>query len=243
MKTRIFPALIVPVVLLACAPRVPDSGAGVGFQDYNSYIRGAQTTAVAPATVSTPAPVAAPGGFDVAAVSAALDGNTGSGATSVPGPLPPVSSDNRPRGNAPAGIQEQTGELVHSNPRISDENDFDAVASRESIESDADRIARNRSQYVVVQPRDLPQRPGDTGPNIVAFALATTHDPGTQMYSRSGLGRKDPNVACAKYASPDLAQQDFMARGGPERDRQGLDPDGDGFACGWDPRPFRAALQ
>ena len=35
----------IPVVLLltcgltACAPRVPDSGAGVGFTDYNSYLR------------------------------------------------------------------------------------------------------------------------------------------------------------------------------------------------------------
>ena len=38
---------------------------------------------------------------------------------------------------------------------------------------------------------------------------------------------------------PDQAQQDFLAKGGPERDRMGVDPDGDGFACAWDPRPFR----
>mgnify|MGYP000454045377 CR=1 FL=1 len=46
---------------------------------------------------------------------------------------------------------------------------------------------------------------------------------------------------CAKYASADLAQEDFLQRGGPERDRKGLDPDGDGYACNWDPTPFRAA--
>ena len=28
-----------------------------------------------------------------------------------------------------------------------------------------------------------------------------------------------------------------------ERDRMGLDPDGDGFACAWDPAPFRLARQ
>ncbi|NDH39999.1 MAG: hypothetical protein EBY45_06195 [Gammaproteobacteria bacterium] len=28
----------------------------------------------------------------------------------------------------------------------------------------------------------------------------------------------------------------------PERDPMGLDPDGDGFACGWDPEPFRLAF-
>ncbi|MGL4319612.1 MAG: hypothetical protein ACRCS3_02000, partial [Paracoccaceae bacterium] len=103
----------------------------------------------------------------------------------------------------------------------------------------AERIARNRSQYEVIQPTDLPQRPADTGPNIVAFALATTHGVGQPQYRRSGFG-SNPERACAKFASPDLAQQAFLERGGPNRDRLGVDPDGDGFACSWDPRPFRA---
>jgi hypothetical protein len=63
------------------------------------------------------------------------------------------------------------------------------------------------------------------------------------MYKRSGLGIRDVNASCAKYASSDQAQQDFLAKGGPDRDRMGVDPDGDGFACSWDPRPFRTALQ
>ena len=96
---------------------------------------------------------------------------------------------------------------------------------------------------MTVQPQDLPQRPGDTGPNIVEFALATNHAPGVQLYKRGGLGIRDQNAACAKYASPDQAQQEFLSKGGPERDRMGVDPDGDGFACSWDPRPFRTALQ
>ena len=86
-------------------------------------------------------------------------------------------------------------------------------------------------------------RPGELGPNIVDYALRTTNDPGTQLYSRSGLGKRDPMTACARFASPDLAQQEFLAKGGPEKDKLGLDPDGDGFACSWDPRPFRTALQ
>jgi hypothetical protein len=32
-----------------------------------------------------------------------------------------------------------------------------------------------------------------------------------------------------------------LARGGPDKDPRGLDPDGDGFACGWDPAPFLLA--
>jgi hypothetical protein len=146
---------------------------------------------------------------------------------------------NRPRGNAPMTIQEESGEMVHNNVGISDEQDFTAVSSRETIESDKERIARNRAQYTVIQPTDLPQRAGDTGPNIVEYALATTHNPGTQLYSRSSLRLSNPAKVCARYGSSDKAQQAFLESGGPERDRRGLDPDGDGFACDWDPRPFR----
>ncbi len=193
----------------------------------------------------------APAGFDPSAASAAIDRATGTApAATAPldgtAPDPAPASGARPRSAAPAGIKVESGEVAGSggsHTGISDEQDFAAVSSRETIESDAERIARNRAQYVVVQPKDLPVRPGDTGPNIVEFALATTHAPGVQMYERRSLVKKDVNVACAKFASPDLAQAEFLAKGGPDRDRMGLDPDGDGFACGWDPRPFRTALQ
>jgi hypothetical protein len=195
-----------------------------------------------------PPPGAPTAGFDPAAAAAAIDRADG---TSLPPAVDPyaapldtgaiVSGADRPRGGAPAGIQEESGEVA-SHTGISDEQDFEAVSARETIESDAERIARNRSEYVVVQPKDLPARPGDTGPNIVEFALATTHAPGVQMYKRGGI-KRDSSGPCGKYASPDLAQQDFLGKGGPERDRMGVDPDGDGFACSWDPRPFRTALQ
>ena len=35
----------------------------------------------------------------------------------------------------------------------------------------------------------------------------------------------------------------FLEAGGPKRDRKALDPDGDGYACGWDPAPYRRAVQ
>jgi hypothetical protein len=240
-------ATFAALLLAACSPSYTDSGAGVGFQDYNSYIRGA-----APAPAGAPVTVPPPGGaFDPAAASAAIDRAQGvAPVATLPPTTPtptvvPVATDSsgRPRGGAPAGIKEESGEVAHNNTAISDEQDFSAVSARETIESDAERIARNRAEYVVVQPKDLPQRPGDTGPNIVEFALATKHAPGVQMYKRSGLGIRDANAACGKFASPDKAQQEFLGKGGPERDRMGVDPDGDGFACSWDPRPFRTALQ
>lgn len=144
------------------------------------------------------------------------------------------------------GIKQESGEVqtpVGGHAGISDEQDFNAVSSRETIESDKQRIAQNRAQYVVVQPKDLPVRPGELGPNIVDYALKTTNNPGTQLYTRGGFGKRDPMIVCAKYGSSDKAQQEFLAKGGPEKDRLGVDPDGDGFACSWDPRPFRTALQ
>jgi hypothetical protein len=236
-------AVVAALLMAACTPTTTQTGEGVGFQDYNSYVRGA-----APSPAGGPVTVPPPGGaFDPAAAAAAIDRAQGvapvASAAVTPTPLPATAEADRPRGGAPAGIKDESGEVVHNNTGISDEQDFNAVSARETIESDAERIARNRAEYVVVQPGALPTRPGDTGPNIVEFALATTHAPGVQMYKRSGLSVRNVDSACAKYPSPDQAQQDFLAKGGPDRDRMGVDPDGDGFACAWDPRPFRTALQ
>lgn len=228
--------LVSALGLAACTAPVPDSGAG--FSDYGSYMN---QRAADPA----PAPVAPSGGFSTAGAAAAIDRASGTGAP-VPLPAPAADpnsgliSDTRPRGNAPAGIQEDMGEVQARG--ISDEQDFDAVTARRSIEGDKAQIERNRAQYTVDQPTALPERTGDTGPNLVQYALNTSNLPGQSVYSRSSLSFANPDRACARYASPDLAQQDFLASGGPERDRKGLDPDGDGFVCGWDPRPFRAAL-
>ena len=240
--------MLLPLALLACAPPVPDSAAGVGPQDYNSYLREREIAA------SRPQPIVPPG-FSTDVVGAAIDRAEGgtaaispfSGASTGPStgavigaaPIGSTNSSIRPRGNAPAVIREESGELIHAQkPGISDEQDFQAVAQRETIESDRARIERNRSQYQVIQPGALPTRPGATGPNIVDYALATNHPVGAQLYRRSALGGNN-GARCAGYASPDLAQEAFLARGGPERDRLGLDPDGDGYACGWDPSPFR----
>jgi hypothetical protein len=237
-----FCAIVSALVMAGCTPTTSDTGPGVGFTDYNSYIRGAVPS---PGASAGPVTVVPPGGgFDPASAAAAIDRADG---RIVPPPVDPAvvatDSSTRARGGAPAGIKEESGELVHNNTGISDEQDFGAVSARETIESDAERIAKNRSEYVVVQPEELPQRPGDTGPNIVDFALSTTHAPGVQVYKRSGVALRSANAACGKFASPDKAQQEFLAKGGPERDRMGVDPDGDGFACAWDPRPFRTALQ
>ena len=133
------------------------------------------------------------------------------------------------------------GAPVPNNPALSDEQDFSAVTARETIESDRERLAELRQHYEVIAPTALPDRAPSTGPNIVEYALNTTNRVGESIYRRSALKLKSSQRACARYASPDLAQLAFLAAGGPKRDRKNLDPDGDGFACAWDPAPFRLA--
>ncbi len=233
------PVLILAALgLAACSYDVPESGAGVGFNAYNSY--------------SAPAPVAPVTGFSPSSAAAAIAAAEGRSAAPVPVVVPQVQAQpqtqlqglpaTRPRGDAPAGIEQTSSEMSYVKEGVSDEQDFAAVAARETIESDKARIATNRAKYQVDQPGALPQRAGDSGPNIVEFAISTTHPVGTQMYSRSALRLTRPAAACAKFTSPDLAQEAFLASGGPTKDRKGLDPDGDGFACAWNPLPFRSAL-
>jgi hypothetical protein len=234
-KSTPFVILVAMLGLAGCAPPVPESGAGVGFTDYNGY----------PAQSVEPAP---PVGFDPAAAAAAIDRSQGVSAplNAIPVPLAPsqVAVDpSRTRGDAPSGIKAEGGEMGYVVAGVSDEQDFNAVSARETIESDKARIERNRATYTIDQPTALPERRGDVGPNIVEYALATSHPIGTQMFRRSSILLANPQKACAKFASPDLAQEAFLAAGGPDRDRKTLDPDGDGYACFWDPAPFRAALQ
>lgn len=208
--------IIAAATLAACSPEVPNSAAGVGFGDYDDYQsqREAELAGAAAQPVTVQPPVA----------------TTQTAAT-------------QPADNTPV-VPTQPAQVVvnTSNPSISDEQDFGAVASRESIESDAARLAAQREQYQVVQPTAVPTRSGSGGPNIVEFALATTNLPGQEIYSRNRLRLSDYNRNCVRYASGDKAQEAFLKAGGPEKDKLNLDPDGDGFACEWDPTPFRNAL-
>jgi hypothetical protein len=220
-------AVIVMVLLQACSPPVPASNAGPGFNNAADFAmdrarRDAVLAASGSTTFAAPAPVQT-GAIDLAAA--------GIGQTA---PIGAPLSAMTPTVAAPAPAS--------NNGAISDEQDFDAVANRESIASDAQRRATQAAAREQIQPTALPTRPANTGPNIVEYALSAPNRMGQEWYSRSIFatqGRVQRN--CVKFASPDAAQRDFLANGGPDRDRKGIDPDGDGFACGWDPAPFLLA--
>lgn len=96
-----------------------------------------------------------------------------------------------------------------------------------------------RSQLVVVQPGGtVPRDPG--GVNVALYAKQSTNALGQSVYARSIGARMTSAGSCSRYRDPDSAQRAFLAAGGPQSDRLGLDPDGDGFACSFDPAIYRA---
>lgn len=237
MRRLILPLLLVsPLALAACGPSVPDSGAGVGFSDYSTY------EAQREAALNGGGPVVLPGAQPI----------VGGGVTSQPvggviGATPPVP--------APAAGGFSTERLGAAIDRASGQSAAVPVTpvpqpGAPAFGAPMATIAGTAAPAAVapvtpVAPAASAVQPtrSSSGPNIVEYAIRTTNAVGTPIYSRSSLLLRDPQKACAAFASADLAQTAFLEAGGPDRDRKGLDPDGDGFACSWDPSPFRRAVQ
>lgn len=226
-------------VLAACQPAIPDSGAGVGFDRVDAerqaqLNRDAQLAGDAPAEPALTAPASVSEQSLGSVAESALDASAAEAAAAQNSGVTPVEAS--PSNPPPQAVTNSAG--------FSAEQDFDAVSNRRSIEDDAERLAAARAQYVVIQPGDLPTRPGTNVPNIVEYALRTNNPVGARVYSRSGFNQRNRNLRnCSEFASDDFAQEEFLMLGGPQRDRKALDPDGDGYACSWDPTPIRRALQ
>ncbi|CUH64133.1 hypothetical protein TG4357_01098 [Thalassovita gelatinovora] len=227
--------------LAACDASIPDSNPGVGFDSYADQRQKQAARDVALAGQGQP--LAAP-----MAVSEEQLGYTSTNSATSYGTEETEAERLAAATAAALNSGEQPIDATPLNPApqvalgpsgISTENDFEDVSTLRSIESDAQKIEQNRAQYEVVQPTDLPTRPGNTGPNIVNYALSTTNPVGQQMYSRFAASEGRAKRNCAKYMSPDQAQAAFLQKGGPQKDRLGVDPDGDGYACSWNPAPFR----
>ncbi len=252
------------LLLAGCQPPIPDSRVGgVGFESYADYqarrFAEAQARIEAPAqvvqapvqnpVVPFPAPVTtgtgAPNATELA--QAGIGSAPLAGGAAQPAPLPaniPPANAQVAEGTAyyPPEAGADPAALV-ANTGISDEQDFSAVASRETIESDKARIAQSRAQYQQVQPTELPERTDASSGSVdlVQYALRAPNRIGEAVYPRSKVALSNSQKACARYDTPEAAQQAFLKAGGPKRDPKNLDPDGDGFACYWDPTPFQKA--
>ncbi len=134
----------------------------------------------------------------------------------------------------------KTNTPAKANGEISNSQDFQVVKANETIASDAAKLEELKSNYEIVQPGAAPKRGSDL--NLAKYALAQSNPVGNKIYTRFPLGGKRAKRKCAAYGSNDEAQTEFLKSGGPQKDRRGIDPDGDGYACGWSPDVYRALL-
>ncbi len=255
MKAIVF-VVSAGLVLSACSNQTSNSDRGVGFSDYSQYeLERARREAALTASInsntsavqSTPVVQGTAATNQTQVISSDELASIGIGTNQSSGVVPQTATGALQNTSVDSGLTQgldatptNAAPALANNTGISDEQDFDAVANRESIESDAQRRAAQAAARQEIAPTAVPERPADTGPNIVEYAINAPNNKGQEWYSRSllsGEGRFQRN--CARYGNADDAQRDFLSRGGPERDRLGIDPDGDGFACGWDPAPFR----
>ena len=263
MSIRMLLPVMSVAMLAACQPPVPNDGAGaVGFQNYSEYQaeREAQLAAERNRQIQTVQgpvlPDAVPYGAPTASELAQAGIGEGQFATNAPmsaippATLPAVSPTiPEPSSEVPAAVPQamaaETGAAPQAHSGISDEQDFAAVSSRESIESDKARMEQNKAQYQQIEPTALPERTKAAGAavDLVHYALNAPNRKGEAIYPRSRVSISNADRNCARYDTPEAAQQAFLNAGGPQRDSKNLDPDGDGFACHWDPTPFQKAKQ
>ena len=227
--------LILPVLALAaCEPAVPNSGAGVGFGDYQEYL--AQREAQLQGQKTPPLLASGTGyGQTAAATTASTVATTTGPGYGAAGYGAPLNATNL----STTAVAPTTVPAASGNGSIGS----DAMAA---LRATAPAGAAVTAPAPAMAPAAVPSAPmvsGSAGPNLAAYALSATNAPGQSVWPRGGLRLTNTEKACAKYVSPDLAQMAFLERGGPQKDPGNLDPDGDGFACGWDPRPFQAARQ
>lgn len=230
--TAVSMLFLAPLALVACGPTVPESGPGVGFGDYNQYNAQREAALTGAPTVAAGAQPIIGGGVTGGAIGAAPLGNA---------PATGFSTDRIGAAINAASGNAASGSAAPASPSAG--APLSALPANPAAPSMVPSIAPAAPARGPATPANqLPTRAG-TGPNLVQYALSTTNPVGQQVYERSSLQLRDPAKVCQSYGSADKAQAAFLDAGGPERDRKGLDPDGDGFACGWDPTPFRNAVR
>lgn len=244
---RLIAGLLAVAVLSGCGDRVSDGFAsmstgmntGLGSNDYQRELRardGARRGSV-PYSVppeaggmnvlppATPLPAASPVGvvaqpLPMSPQAAPLPVTPMGASATAPGPQPVAQAGAQPDGVAP---QTFTPIPFGSRP------------------AGAEIPPQGNAEIVTVT--SVPTGGATSGPNVMAYALQTRHNVGTSMYRRvNPLRWSRWESACLQFVNQDAAQEAFLAAGGPERDRQNLDPDGDGFACWWDPQVYRQAV-
>ena len=121
---------------------------------------------------------------------------------------------------------------IEDNPNsitLSNETQEEQRKSREAYARRQQEIAAERVEVNTVNVPDTPTT------NVAHYARTTSNQLGVKRYSRNRTGLS----GCNNYRTSYDAQRAFLEAGGPANDPRNLDKDGDGFACKFDPAPYR----
>lgn len=230
VPARILGSCMAVLTLAACeGGSAPNTYAamsqGVGFGDYQRHLRERESQGRSNVPYSIPPETRAP------AAAPAVDTSTG------PLPLGPVSVI--PATPSPAASAAQPVAQGSGSSTVSDAQTYQPIPFGQRPEG-AEIPPSGTTEIVHVT--SVPTGEAASGPNVMAYALQTRHAVGSAQHRRMNPLRWSRwENACLQFPNQDAAQEAFLATGGPERDPQNLDPDGDGFACWWDPAVYRQA--
>ncbi len=132
-----------------------------------------------------------------------------------------------------SSLSSDNGQLDLSLSTPEQQNIEKALAKKSLLEA--------REKRTIVETKQSPNLNQKSEINIALYARQTLNVVGKKIYNRVKRN-KDKSNACLRFTSSDDAQRFFLDKQGPKSDFWNLDPDGDGFACDWDPSRFRNLL-
>ena len=98
-----------------------------------------------------------------------------------------------------------------------------------------------RQKRRVIQPEEIENLSKKLLINLALYARQTSNAVGEKIYIRPPI-KKEKLDPCLRFVSSEDAQRFFLKKSGPQKDFWNLDPDGDGFACKWNPDQYRKLL-
>ncbi|MDG2474569.1 MAG: hypothetical protein P8M50_04730 [Paracoccaceae bacterium] len=132
--------------------------------------------------------------------------------------------------NEKSTLSSDNGQLDLSLSTLEQQNIEKAEAEKLLLEA--------KKKRTVVEPNQTDDLDQKSEVNIALYARQNLNAVGNKIFNRIQT-KKNNSDPCLRFLSADDAQRFFLEKNGPDSDFWNLDPDGDGFACKWNPEQYR----
>ena len=99
-------------------------------------------------------------------------------------------------------------------------------------------LSEARKKRIIITPEQIEETYQNSDINLARYARQASNLVGEKIYVRLSKRNKKSDP-CFRFISDDDSQRFFLEKGGPVKDLWNLDPDGDGFACKWNPDSYK----